>query len=69
MQLNIVDEIIIETYGGLEEHNNKVDKKIKELKPEFYSITTDIIITVWQTKIIIMESMKTYIEDLRDNYD
>ena len=55
MRLEVVDELIIETYGTLEEHNKKVEEKIQQISPEFYSLNTDIICTVWKTVITVFE--------------
>lgn len=55
MELTIVDEIVIESYGDFEEHKKMVDAKIKEINPKYYTETTDVIRTMLSTTILILE--------------
>lgn len=55
MELEILDTIIIESYGDWDEHNKLVDKTIKETKPKYYAIETDLTRLLWSTTIFVME--------------
>ena len=57
MELTIVDEIVIESYGEFEEHKNLINNRIKEINPKYYTIDTDIIRTVLRTTILILEEL------------
>lgn len=54
MELEILDEIIVESSGELEEHNSLVEEKIKKANPKYYAVETDLIRLLWRTKIFIM---------------
>lgn len=56
MELEILDSYIVESYGELEEHNEKIAEKISELEPEYYTVETDLIRLLWRTKITVMSS-------------
>ena len=55
MQLEIVDEVVIESFSDFEEHKKIVDAKIKEINPKYYTETTDVIRTMLSTTILILE--------------
>ena len=59
MELEKVDEFIIETYGDLEEHQKEIEEKIRELEPEYYTVDTDLMCTMWISTIEIMEKKET----------
>lgn len=54
MRLEIAEEIIVETYGSLEEHTKKINKELDNLKPDYYTLVEDIIGTTFVTKILIL---------------
>ena len=54
MELYIVDTYVIETLENINEHEELVKQKIDELNPEYYTVDTDVIRTVFRTTITTM---------------
>ena len=54
MELYIVDTYVIETLENMNEHEELVKQKIDELNPEYYTVDTDVIRTVFRTTITTM---------------
>lgn len=56
MELEVLDRYIIKSCGSLNEHNELVEEKIKKLKPEYYTVETELIRLSWRTTITVMEA-------------
>jgi hypothetical protein len=56
MELEIIDTYEIQTLGNSEEHEQKIREVINRLKPEYYTVSTNVEICVWVSTITVMES-------------
>ena len=58
MELEVLEHYLVESSGELEEHQQLIEEKIKELEPEYYTVETDLIRLLWRTTITVMEEKR-----------
>lgn len=56
MELEVLECYFVEGGDSLEDHKELIDKKVKELEPEYYTVKTDLIRLLWRTTITVMEA-------------